>query len=115
MTIVATSIPVMRVFFKQAVNSAIESYHNSSSRSRSNNNPSSHTSTLANGSLQRSTKRRKGRSEEHSAGSLADVLGKGSKNYLELNDLMVDEKTGRVTAIPESLPDDTDGEISHQP
>jgi hypothetical protein len=35
---------------------------------------------------------------------MQEVFGKGSKNYLELDDLVVDEETGRVTAAsPESL------------
>jgi hypothetical protein len=90
MTIVATSIPVLRVFFKQAVNSAIETYHNSSSRSKSRNN--------------------------YSGGSFSDVIGKGGKSYLELEDLVIDEETGRVTALtPEPLPDGRECHTPHQP
>jgi cation transport regulator ChaB len=115
MTIVATSIPVLRVFFKQAVNSAIETYHNSSSRSKSRNNPSSAPST-ANVSLQRSSKRRTGTANNYSGGSFSDVIGKGGKSYLELEDLVIDEETGRVTALtPEALPDGRECHTPHQP
>jgi cation transport regulator ChaB len=112
MTIVATSIPVLRVFFKQAVNSAIETYQNSSSRSKSRNHTTSAPST-ANVSLQRSSKRR---ADNYSAGSFSDVLGKGGKNYLELEDLVVDEETGRVTALsPAPVPDGRECHTPHQP
>ncbi|CAN9289709.1 unnamed protein product [Alternaria alternata] len=56
MTIVATSIPILRVFFKQAVSQAMSNYHNSTSRSKSKSTasgsnpsqPSNNASTLAN-------------------------------------------------------------------
>jgi hypothetical protein len=81
MTSVATSIPVLRVFFNQAVNSAIETYHNSSTRSRTKTMPPSPGDTLAQMS----------------------VLRRGSQNYVKLGDLMVDEKTGRVTTANPDL------------
>lgn len=49
-----------------------------------------------------------------SGDSRADVFGRKTNNYLELDDLAVDEKTGRVSCktteslpetIPESIPD----------
>jgi hypothetical protein len=115
MTIVATSIPVLRVFFKQAVSSAIETYHNSSSRSKSRNNPSSALST-ANVSLQRSSKRRTGTADNYSGGSFSDALGKGGKSYMELEDLVVDEETGHVTALTsEPLPNERECHTPNQP
>jgi hypothetical protein len=82
MTIVATSMPVLRVFFKQAVNTAISNYHNSSSRIKSKSSASN-----------------PGSSTE----SLVEDLERGG---CELEDLVVDEKTGRVTMkTPDSMPD----------
>jgi hypothetical protein len=48
--------------------------------------------------------------------SLVDVLGGRSKGYVELEDLVVDENTGRVTALtPESVPDSKEHKVSQWP
>jgi hypothetical protein len=114
MTIVATSIPVLRVFFKQAVNQAMTNYHNSSSRSKSKSaasgstpsNPSNNSSALARDNIRRMSKKTMDTLGHTSTDSLVDDLERGPKEgYIELDDLVVDEKTGRVTAsTPESLP-----------
>jgi hypothetical protein len=129
MTVVATSIPVLRVFFKHAVQSAIETYQNSSSRSKSRTSPSIAPSTV-NASLQRSakrmsvvvagkhtsSKRRTGAADNYSGGSISDVLGRGSKGYLEMDDLVIDEETGRVTAsTTKSLSEGGESYTPHQP
>jgi hypothetical protein len=115
MTIVATSIPVLRVFFKQAVNTALSNYHNSTTQSKSKStgtgstpsNPSNNASTLANHSARRLNKNTSRTMENTSTDSLVDDLERGPKEgYIELDDLIVDEKTGRVTAAtPDSLPE----------
>ncbi|KAI4622512.1 uncharacterized protein J4E87_006454 [Alternaria ethzedia] len=118
MTVVATSIPVLRVFFKQAVNTAISHYHNSTNRSNKSkstgtgstpSNPSNNASTLANQSARRLNKNTSRTLENTSTDSLFkdDDLERGPKEgYIELDDLIVDEKTGRVSAAtPESLPE----------
>jgi hypothetical protein len=113
MTIVATSIPVLRVFFKQAVNLAIENYHNSSSKSRSKTGPSKPASTIAQVSLRRSSKRTTDTADDYSNESLEDVLGRVSKGHMELEDLVVDENTGRVTtSTPESTPNAAEHRVS---
>jgi hypothetical protein len=103
MTIVATSIPVLRVFFNQAVNSAIETYHNSSTRSRTKTMPPSPGDTLAQMSVRRSSTKPTTISKSFSRESTVDVLRRGSQNYVKLGDLMVDEKTGRVTTANPDL------------
>jgi hypothetical protein len=116
MTIVATSIPVLRVFFKQAVNSAIENYHNSSDQSKANTSPSNPVNTIGQVSLRRSSKRTTNTADSLSKESLVDVLGGRSKGYVELEDLVVDENTGRVTALtPESVPDSKEHKVSQWP
>ncbi|KAI4643034.1 hypothetical protein J4E93_007103 [Alternaria ventricosa] len=119
MTVVATSIPVLRVFFKQAVNTAISHYHNSTNRSGKSkstgtgstpSNPSNNASTLANHSarrLNKNTSRTLGNTSTDSLFKDDDDLERGPKEgYIELDDLIVDEKTGRVSAAtPESLPE----------
>jgi hypothetical protein len=87
MTIVATSIPVLRVFFKQAVNTAVSNYYNSSSQSKSKSTTSRTTPS-------------------HPDSLVADVESGTREGHFELDDLVVDEKTGRVTArTPDSFPD----------
>jgi hypothetical protein len=117
MCVVATSIPVLRVFFKQAINSATDRY-NSSGRSKSRNtNPSKHVcsncgaggsaSTQKSANVRQSSKKTldSNLTESFSGESMKSVIGKREKNYVELDDLLVDEETGRVTnATPESFP-----------
>ncbi|KAE8836455.1 hypothetical protein HRS9139_04553 [Pyrenophora teres f. teres] len=118
MTIVATSIPILRVFFKQRIKEAITSYQNSSSRSKSRTNASgsnpsqpSHNASAISRENKRRSKRNTTHMVEHtSTDSLFVDLESGSKeDHIELDDLVVDEKTGRVTALTpksaESMPD----------
>ncbi|EFQ95833.1 hypothetical protein PTT_04703 [Pyrenophora teres f. teres 0-1] len=118
MTIVATSIPILRVFFKQRIKEAITSYQNSSSRSKSRTNASgsnpsqpSHNASAISRENKRRSKRNTTYMVEHtSTDSLFVDLESGSKeDHIELDDLVVDEKTGRVTALTpksaESMPD----------
>jgi hypothetical protein len=104
MTIVATSIPVLRVFFKQAVNSVIETYSNSATRSKMRTTPSSPADTLAQMSLKRSSKKPRTISKSFGGDSSVDVLSRGSQNYVKLDDLLVHEKTGRFTAASTAEP-----------
>jgi hypothetical protein len=61
---------------------------------------------LEHGSSRESSKRTTDLSENLGGEALKDVFKRGSKSYVELDDLVVDEKTGRVTAsTPESLGD----------
>jgi hypothetical protein len=111
MAIVATSIPVLRVVLKHAVNSALEGYTGSSrskSRSKSRSYPSKATSSGNRMSTRQSSKKTPDITVSGECGdSVKEVFGRGSQgNYVELDDLAVDEETGRVTASsPESLPD----------
>jgi hypothetical protein len=116
MCVVATSIPVLRVFFKQAFNSATERY-NSSGRSKSRNtDPSKHVCSNCGAGGSANTKSVTSKvsskktldsnlTESFSGESMKSVIGKREKNYVELDDLLVDDETGRVTtATPESFP-----------
>jgi hypothetical protein len=106
MTIVATSIPVLRVVFKQVVNSAIEGYNSSgpskaSKASKSSTNPSNAGSSRNRDLRRQSNKRMTDISI--SGESVKDVFGRGSQNYVELDDL-ADKEPGRITAsTPDSL------------
>ncbi|RYO08635.1 hypothetical protein AA0119_g1411 [Alternaria tenuissima] len=92
MAIVATSIPVLRVVLKGVVNTAIEGY-NTSGRSKSRTNSSQ---VLSSGGWKQSSKRPTDLSVTLCGDeSLMKSHGKG---YLELDDLIVDEDTGRVSA-----------------
>jgi hypothetical protein len=109
MTIVATSIPVLRVFFKQAVNTALSNYHNSSSRSKSKSTTASNPgSTVPRDHARRASKTgtHGGEHTSSSTESLVEDLERGHKREeFELEDLVVDEKTGRVTMkTPDSMP-----------
>lgn len=109
MTIVATSIPVLRVFLKQAVTSVIESYNNSSGRSgKSRINPQNTASTVADVSKRRMSKRPTDTNltgfTNISKESLVDTDRSMSKGYLEMDDLAADEGMRRVpTATPDSM------------
>ncbi|EMD95135.1 hypothetical protein COCHEDRAFT_1091013 [Bipolaris maydis C5] len=113
MAIVATSIPVLRVVFKHALNSAIEGY-TSSSRSKSRSKSRSYPSYAVSLKNQMSTRQSSKKTPEITVSgecgeSLEEVFrhgSNGSQNYLELGDLAVDEQTGRITAsFPESVSD----------
>jgi hypothetical protein len=92
MAIVATSIPVLRVVLKGVVNTAIEGY-NTSGRSKSRTNSSQ---VLSSGGWKQSSKR----PAELSVTLCGDesLMKSHGKGYLELDDLIVDEDTGRVSA-----------------
>jgi hypothetical protein len=92
MCIVATSIPVLRVVFKQAFNSAITGYtgHSKSSKSRSNpSNPASVANRMSSRQISKKTE------ILVSGESSKDVFGK--QQYVEMDDLEIDEH-GRVTS-----------------
>jgi hypothetical protein len=115
-TIVATSMPVLRVFFQRAVNSAIETYQNSSGRGKSRNDPTATASTRAEVSLCQSSKRETDAIDVYSQESLEDHVGRDSKGYFGLEDLIVDEDTGRVSAAtPESTMDAVEHRVPEWP
>jgi hypothetical protein len=120
MTIVATSIPVLRVFLKQAVTSVIESYNNSSGRSgNSRINPDNTASTFADVSKRRMSKRRTDTNltgfTNISKESLVETDRSTSKGYLELDDLTGSESIRRApTATPESM-NPTEHHVSQWP
>lgn len=97
MTIVATSMPVMRVFVLRVVASAIDTYNNSS-RERSRNGLPKAATTGADVSFRQSSDPNK-----RTTNSI-EMLNRGSERYLEFEDLVVDEITGRVTvATPDKI------------
>ncbi|KAF2997634.1 hypothetical protein E8E13_004741 [Curvularia kusanoi] len=109
MTIVAVSMPVLRVFVQRAVTSAIDTYNNSS-RDKSRIENSRATATGADVTLRQSNK-----SSNRTSNSV-EMLSRGSKGYLELEDLVVDETTGRVTVLTsEALPDTPEQKTSQWP
>lgn len=96
------SIPILRVFFKQA----ITHYQTNSRQTKSATASTPTSSALANLSLRRSIKMPTSIADNFSSDSRADVFGRHTSSYLELDDLAVDEKTGRVSCkTPESVPD----------
>jgi hypothetical protein len=117
MTVIATSIPVLRVFFKQVVSSAMETHQNASSQDKSRTDPGNPRIRLTHASIQKSSKNATGTIESISKESLVDVSGRRPTTIgMELDDLVVDEKTGRVTAAtPESLRDSLERHVSHWP
>jgi hypothetical protein len=117
MAIVATSIPVLRVVFKQAFNSAIDGYTGGTKASRSRTNPSNAASSQNRASTRQLSKKTPNVSINGECGeSVKEVFGRGSENYVELDDLVVDEETGRVTASsPDSLPDHSERHVPNWP
>jgi hypothetical protein len=112
MAIVATSIPVLRVVFKQALNSAIDGYTGHSKASKSRSNPSN----AASSQNRMSTRRFSKKSPDVSISGESGKEVFGSQNYVELDDLVVDEETGRVTASsPDSLPDASERHVPNWP
>ncbi|KAJ4332399.1 hypothetical protein N0V87_008395 [Didymella glomerata] len=110
MTIVATSMPVLRVVVTKAVNSAIDTYQNSSSRSRNRSrmDNSIAKSTGVDISLRQSSKKTTDTLQSSNQEFLDNRVGQNSKGYLELDeiDLVVDERTGRITvATADSVAD----------
>jgi hypothetical protein len=113
MTIVATSIPVLRVVFKQAFDSAVAGYTAQSKASTSRTNPSNAASSQNRMSTRKFSKTL---DVSVSGESAKEVFGRGSQNYVELDDLVVDEETGRVTASPpDSLPDSSERHVPNWP
>ncbi|OAK93865.1 hypothetical protein IQ06DRAFT_287418 [Phaeosphaeriaceae sp. SRC1lsM3a] len=114
MTIVATSIPVLRVIVKQAFNTAIAGYTTGSKSSKSRTNPSN-AATLQN---RKSTLQFSKKTPDVSVtgDSAKDVFGSGSQHYVELDDLVVDEQTGRVTSgSPDARPDSSERHVPKSP
>jgi hypothetical protein len=118
MTIVATSMPVLRVIVTKAVSSAIETYQHSS-RNKSRNDNSTTRSKGGNlSSLRQSSKKTTDTLQSSTQDFLDDRVGKDSKGYLELEemDLVVDERTGRITAAtPKSMPDAAEHKVTGWP
>jgi hypothetical protein len=105
MTIVATSMPVLRVFFKQAVNTPISNYHNSSSRIKSKSSASNPGRTVPRDHARRASKTGT-HGEQQTSSSTESLVEDLERGGIELEDLVVDEKTGRVTMkTPDSMPD----------
>lgn len=110
MAIVATSIPVLRVVFKHALDSAIAGYTGQSKGSKSRTTPSN-AATLQNraSTLQFS---KKTLNTSVSGDSVKDVFGRESQHYVELDDLVVDEQTRRVTSTsPDARPDSSERHV----
>jgi hypothetical protein len=105
MAVVATSIPVLRVIFKQAFNSAVEGY-NSSGRSKGtkSKNPSTIGSSRDRAAARQSSKKTTDTSASEE--TVKDVFGR-PRDYIELDDIAVEEesKGGGTASITESLPD----------
>ncbi|KAL1642462.1 hypothetical protein SLS61_009676, partial [Didymella pomorum] len=111
MTIVATSIPVLRVLLKQALNSAITGYTSQSKSSKSRTTPST-AATLQNrlSTLQISKKTDISVSGE----STKDVFGNGSQHYVELDDLAVDDKGRVISSSPDARPDSSEHHLPNR-
>ncbi|KAF3032715.1 hypothetical protein E8E12_002246 [Didymella heteroderae] len=113
MTIVATSIPVLRVVFKQAFNSAIAGYTGQSKASKSRTNPSNAASLQNRMSTRQFSKKTPDISV--SGESTKDVFGSGSQHYVELDDMVVDDQ-GRVTSSsPDARPDSSERHVPNWP
>jgi hypothetical protein len=109
LTIVATSMPVLRVFVQRAVTSAIDTYSNSS-REKSRFQLSKSATTGADISFQQPS------NSNNKTTNSVEMLSRSSKGYLELEGLVVDEITGRVTAAtPETITDHPEQKISQWP
>jgi hypothetical protein len=110
MTIVAISIPVLRVVFQQAFNSAMTGYTGHSKASKSRTNPSN-TASLPNRLSTRQFSK-KTPDISVSGGSGKEVFGGGSQHYVELDDLVVDEQTKRVTSsLSDTRPDSSERHV----
>jgi hypothetical protein len=110
MTIVAISIPVLRVVFKQAFNTAMAGYTSGQSKgSKSRTNPSNVASLSNRMSTRQFSKKTPDISVSGESGK--DVFGPGAQHYVELDDLVVDERTKRVTS---SLSDDAHPDSSER-
>ncbi|XP_014552832.1 hypothetical protein COCVIDRAFT_29836 [Bipolaris victoriae FI3] len=123
MAIVATSIPVLRVVFKHALNSAIEGY-TGSSRCKSRNKSRSYSSNPASSGNRMSTRQSSKKTPEITVNgeygeSMEEVFGRGSnrsQNDVELDDLTVNEETRHVTtSCPESPPDHAERHVPNWP
>lgn len=109
MTIVATSIPVLRVVLKKAVSSAITGYTNQSKSSRSRTDPSNNASSHNRISTRQFSKRTLDVSV--SGGSAKEVFGRGSKHYVELDDLGVDDQGRLTSSSPDARPDSSERHV----
>jgi hypothetical protein len=109
MCIVATSIPVLRVVFKQAFNSAITGYTGQSKSSKSRSNPSNPASVANRMSSRQISKK----TEILVSGeSSKDVFGK--QQYVEMDDLEIDEH-GRVTSSSSEVrPDSSEHHVPNR-
>jgi hypothetical protein len=102
-------MPVLRVFVQRAVTSAIDTYSNSS-REKSRFQFSESATTGADVSFQQPS------NSTNKATNSVEMLSRSSKGYLELEELVVDETTGRVTAAtPDTITDHPEQQISQWP
>jgi hypothetical protein len=100
MTIVAISIPVLRVVFKQAFNSAIAGYTSQSKASKSRTDPSNVASLQNRISTRQFNKKTSDMSV--SGESANNVFGSESQHYVELEDLVVNDQGRAMSSYPDA-------------
>lgn len=113
MTIVATSIPVLRVVLTQAFNSAVAGYTGQSSANKSRTNPSNVASLHNRLSTRQFSKKTPDISI--SGDSAKEVFGGGSQHYVELDDLPVDDQGRVISSSPDARPDSSERHVPNYP
>lgn len=113
MTIVAISIPVLRVVFKQAFNSAIAGYTGHSKASKSRTDPSNAASLQNRTSIRQYSKKTQDMSV--SGESAQNVFGSGTRHYVELDDLAVDDQERAMSSSPDAQPDSSERHVPNCP
>lgn len=115
MTIVATSIPVLRVVFKQVFNSAIAiaGYTAQSKASKSRTNPSNTASLRHPMSTRRLSKKAPDISVSEESAKI--VFGNASQHYVELDDVVVDDQGRVVSSYPDARPDSSERHVPKWP
>ncbi|KAL5114501.1 hypothetical protein ACEQ8H_007591, partial [Pleosporales sp. CAS-2024a] len=107
MTIVATSIPVLRVVLQRAVNSAIAGYTGNSNGSKSRTNNSNAASLHNRISTRQFSKKTPDISV--TGESVKEAFGSGSQHYVELDDLNVENQS------PDARPDSSERHVPNWP
>lgn len=113
MTIVATSIPVLRVVLTQAFNSAVAGYTGQSNTSKTRTNPSNIASIHNRLSTRQFSKKTPDISI--SGDSAKEVFGGGSQHYVELDDLAVDDQGRVISSPPDARPDSSERHVPNYP
>lgn len=113
MTIVATSIPVLRVVFTQALSSAIAGYSDQGKTSKSRTNPSNAASIQNRMSTLQFSKKTPDISV--SGDSAKDAFGGGSQHYVELDDVVVDDQGRVISSSPDARPDSSERHVPNWP